>query len=265
MTKAQANIRRILTTINKWGSEPLFSRKGGTTNLLLDISNRDLVLNTRLKKCIDAKRQIDHIVNDVNFRLFFNIDFSCPCSSDEEDDDEELHAASGMISQRAQTSSFNDEDVVKLRRDVNINLVKSAAQLAMYRAYLEYVDTVVGDELMAAIQKRFELFGFFPAIINNLCRISFGVSVHYIKLEMENGLEHNAPLFEILYEMQRPNVFFVPNLDSSSSTGFMAFIEELIIDIYSMSDMIPRIAQPPESERLNSHDGLPYVATYECM
>lgn len=82
-------------------------------------------------------------------------------------------------------------------------------------------------------------------------------------MEIENILEHNAALFEVQYEMQRPNVFFVPNLNASSPNGFMSFLEELIIDIYSMSDMIQRVAQPPESERINEADGKPYMATYE--
>lgn len=90
-------------------------------------------------------------------------------------------------------------------------------------------------------------------------------SIRYIKFEMENRLEHNSPVFEVNYELQRPNAFFRPNLDTSDPTksGFLAFIDEVIIDIYSMADMVARVAQPPESQRL-SEDGTPFVATYEC-
>lgn len=81
---------------------------------------------------------------------------------------------------------------------------------------------------------------------------------------MENRLDHNTPLFEVKYELQRPDAFFLPNLDTSdSNSGFLAFIDEVIIDIYSMADMVARVAQPPVSERL-SEDGTPFVATYEC-
>lgn len=55
----------------------------------------------------------------------------------------------------------------------------------------------------------------------------------------------------------------MPNFDASSSRGFVALIEELIVDIYSMSDMIPRVAQPPETERIDEDNDTPYVATYE--
>lgn len=82
---------------------------------------------------------------------------------------------------------------------------------------------------------------------------------------MENRLEHNAPLFEVDYKLKRPNAFFLPNLDTSDPTksGFLAFMDEVIIGIYSMADMVTRVAQPPESERL-SEDGIPFTATYEC-
>lgn len=74
---------------------------------------------------------------------------------------------------------------------------------------------------------------------------------------MENRLEHNAPLMQVNYELQIPTVVFIPNLDTSSGNGLMNLIDEIIIDIYSMCDMIPRIAQPLNSEE----DG---VSTYEC-
>lgn len=76
---------------------------------------------------------------------------------------------------------------------------------------------------------------------------------------MENRLEHNAPLFEVKYELQVPLAVFIPHLDTSSGTGFMGLIDEIIVDIYSMSDMVPRIAQLDELDE----EGHPYVATYE--
>lgn len=76
---------------------------------------------------------------------------------------------------------------------------------------------------------------------------------------MENRLEHNAPLIEVKYELQVPLAVFIPNLDTSSGTGLMGLIDEIIVDIYSMSDMIPRIAQPNDLDE----DGNQYVATYE--
>lgn len=154
VNKAQANLRKILASINKWGSKPLFHRKSHSTNLLLDIQNRDYSLNRRLKKCIETKRLIDRIMMDTNFRLFFNIEFSCPCSSDEETDEEPSPSTSGMISQRAQTVGFTDDDLQKLRQDVPVHVNKSKQQMTLYRAYEEYVDAEVGKALMAAIHKR---------------------------------------------------------------------------------------------------------------
>lgn len=76
---------------------------------------------------------------------------------------------------------------------------------------------------------------------------------------MENRLEHNAPVFEVKYELQVPVDIFIPNLDTSSGTGFMLLMDELLISVYGMSDMVLRIANRDAIDE----NGEPYSATYE--
>lgn len=83
----------------------------------------------------------------------------------------------------------------------------------------------------------------------------------YLKLEMENRLQHNAPLFEVKYELQTPFDVFIPSLDISTDLGFIKLIDEILVSIYSMSDMIRRIAHRDALDE----DGKPYVASYESM
>lgn len=254
--KAQANIRKILASINAWGEVPLFPRKDNNNEALLDILQRDAMLESRLKKVLVSKKLIDRVVLDENYRLFFNIPFSCPCSSGSDSDSDDGGLMTGDM--KAKQQSADTEDLAKLREPFDTKIKIEGTQGALYRAYQEYMDEIVGAAIMNAI----------------------AVSIKYIKSEIENRFEHDAPIFEVKYELQPPNAIFIPNLDTSSGTGFMALIDEIIVDIYSMCDMIPRIAQPPEHERretvLAATDadaamgGAPpvanvYVATYESV
>lgn len=99
----------------------------------------------------------------------------------------------------------------------------------------------------------------------------------YIKFEIENRLEHDAALFEVRLELQPPNIVFLPDLnDDTSSYGFITIIEGLITDIYCMSDVFPRIVQPPADKpqndielKENEKDSKEYkeqqIITYECL
>lgn len=118
--------------------------------------------------------------------------------------------------------------------------IKTPEMLALFRPYEEYIDGIVSEEILKAIN----------------------LSMKYIVFEMENRLEHNTPLFEVKLELQEPSIIFVPSLDESHNSSFIKLIDEIIMDIYMMSDLIPRVAQPPENER-TSEDGQVFEATYE--
>lgn len=252
--KAQANIRKMLASIESWGSVALFPRKDFATETLLDIHTRDVALESRLKKCLQSKHITDRIMLDENYRLFFNLPFSCPCSSgsddsDEEDEDEpHIMNSDGFVV--AKQTAASSEDVGKLREPYMTKVVIDGWQGELFRPYQEYVDGLIGTAIMDGV----------------------ATSIKYIKDEMENRFEHDAPIFEVKYELQNQLAVFIPNLDTLSPNGFMALVDELIVDIYSMCDMIPRVAQPPIEERkVLEGDAEPgstadtYVATYESV
>lgn len=166
--KSQANVEKILKHIDGWGTKPLFERKDQNNEALLDIANRDELLNSRLKQCIESKRLIDKIIIEDNFRLFFNMPSSCPCSSDEEEEEDLSDAenqtedkaggtveATGKVSQKAQTEDTLNADVKKLKEAFVTQLVKTGEQLNLYRPYEEYIDQLVADKIMNAIVTRF--------------------------------------------------------------------------------------------------------------
>lgn len=106
---------------------------------------------------------------------------------------------------------------------------------------MEYVDKIIAAEILEAIK----------------------ISIKYLKLEMENRLEHNAPLFEVKLDLQIPNICFIPSLDLRMKRfSFMTDLEAMIMNIYNMSDMIVMVAQPPEEQRIDEHGNV-YEATFQ--
>lgn len=159
--KAQENVHKILASINSWGEVPLYMRKDHHTDALLEISNRDAIVGTRLRKCLVTKRLIEKVVLDENYRLYFNILPSCPCSSGSDDDedgdiDEDLDSRrrSRSASTRHQTIESLG-DVSKLREHFVSSIVIDNEHIELYRPYQEYIDNMVGNAIMAAIHTRY--------------------------------------------------------------------------------------------------------------
>lgn len=154
--RAQENIRLILASIKQWGEVPLYARRDNMTDTLLDISNRDAAIAFRLRQCLLTKRLIEKVVLDENFRLFFNIAFSCPCSSgsdDESNDGEnETYQKSSVSHQKHQTVSMSE--VGQLRQTFATSIVISGEQALLYRPYQEFIDDLVGVAIMDAIRVR---------------------------------------------------------------------------------------------------------------
>lgn len=226
--RAQENVRKILESINSWGSVPVFQRKDQQTDTLLDVQNRNLLSETRLRDCLLSKRLIQKFIVDENYRLYFNVPFSCPCSEDESTESED----EGDVDKRAirrsrvgplggpQLAPVTPEELAKLQMPFETNLVREDWKNQLYHEYEIYVDNLVGEAMMNAVL----------------------TSLKYVKFEMENRLNHDAPLFEVKYELQKRKAVFIPHMDTSTTGGFMSLMDELIMDIYSMSDMITRIS-----------------------
>lgn len=159
--KAQANVQKIMASINAWGESPLFTRKDNSTDALLDIANRGAIVAFRLRKSLQTNRQIEKIMQDENYRLYFNVSPSCPCSSgseesgEDEDEDNDARRKSGTASQRQQTMSESLGDLNRLREAFSTTVVFTEENAALYKPYCDYVDELVGKAVMAAIHTRF--------------------------------------------------------------------------------------------------------------
>lgn len=234
--KAQNNIKKILASIRSWGQMPLYQRKDGSIDLLLDIEDRPGKIQRRLLDCFDTKKLID-VAMEQNFRYYFDFfveseiklsEMSVKTKGTDESVVVQQEPSQEKVDEEGEASQTDTlEEISSLEHS---ELDRTTSQLALYRPYQEYVDSIVSKEIMESIH----------------------TSVKYIKFEMENRLSHDAPVFEIKYQLIPPKTCFVPTLDAFDSNGFLALVEGLMTDIYCMST-IPRVAQPPESERTDEN------------
>lgn len=160
--KAQANVQKILSSINAWGDVPLFVRKDNHNDALLDIVNRDITVSNRFRRALVSNRLAEKVVLDENYRLYFNIPPSCPCSSgseyseDEEDDENDARRKSGTASQRQQTLTAESlGDLNRLREPFSTTVIISDENAILYTPYQEYVDGLVGMAIMSAVHTRY--------------------------------------------------------------------------------------------------------------
>ncbi|KAL1403957.1 hypothetical protein pipiens_005505 [Culex pipiens pipiens] len=240
--KAQNNIRKIRDSIRSWGQVPMYQRKDASTDGLLDIEDRPGKVQRRLEGCFDTKKLID-VAMEQNFRYFF--DYFVKSEIKISDVSVRKPATNESLAVVRELSEIKIEGEEAGSSCLPISscletsdLDRTESQMVLFRPYQEYVDSLVSKEILDSIH----------------------TSVRYVKFEMEDRLEHGAPIFEIKYELHPPKTRFVPTLDPFDPTGFLALVEGLMTDIYCMCT-IPRVAQPPESERTNE-DGEVQLATY---
>lgn len=158
--KAQENVQKVLDSINAWGETPLFTRKDNQTDTLLDIAPHDSLINSRLRRTLTSNRLAEKVMLDENYRLYFNVPPSCPCSSDSESEEAEEQEAEidtrqkSRVSQRQQTITEVLGDLNRLRESFSTTLQFEDAKSALYQPYKDYVDKLVGQAVMAAVLTR---------------------------------------------------------------------------------------------------------------
>ncbi|CAK8695850.1 unnamed protein product [Clavelina lepadiformis] len=114
----------------------------------------------------------------------------------------------------------------------NLNYFSGNAESDIWQAYISYIDDMVID-------------GFFNCIF---CSLNYFI---------ENTEPEVQPLFIAELELQAPDMVFKPSLIENAPSGFLDLIEGLLIDVYKMSSLMPRVA--PQVGQAN------YLADMEDM
>lgn len=259
VNKSHKNIKAIQENIRSFGRLPLYERKDAKS--LIALEDREQRLARRTNNCKVTRDLIDKVM-DENFRLLFNHPLK-PDPSDKaapevkskvsessiapeqpptEPEKEIPVTASVTLSILEQGSQTGPSLTQIPKKEESANdIVRSDKEKQLYRPYEEYIDKLIGDEVMDAIR----------------------TSVQYIKFEMENRHDRDVPIFEVKMDLQLDRVVYLPALDLSyKKFSLIALIEDLLMDIYEMSDEINKVVQLPEEERLDEN-GVPYLETYE--
>lgn len=270
--QAEENVEKIIKSLRLWGSEPMYERHDNVLTALMLPDDFPGRIIKRQMDCQQSKKLIDDLV-DENFRLYFNfplkpkikkmtetprqstmLEYSRHSSLSEDVEEQEIvqegqdrpsevnvaptdksaqasHSSFSLKSIKSNKSSFSTKST---STETNYEIVKKPYQLELFRPYEEYIDLLIGTEILDAIV----------------------ISIKYLKNEMENRYENNAAIFEVKLELQIPQIVFWPELviNFERPRGLHDIIESMIGNIYNISDMIPLVAQPLEntSEKLET-------------
>jgi dynein heavy chain len=235
--KTKENIERLVKNMRDWGKLAMYRRKDDVPTALIQPEDLFSRVKRRVDHCLGTKDLIDTIM-DENYKYFFNISFTpkpkirspqkfvsitskmsrIDQPSNDIENDKSFQVFDSVFSTRPVSTASAQSETQEMQR--------SPSQVKLFRPYQEYVDNIIARELVSAIKE----------------------SMRYLKVEMENGRGQNAPVFEIRLELQIPDIVFIPSLEFWSKYGLMATIENMILQIYNMSTMIPRITQPSEPQ-----------------
>lgn len=257
--QTKVNVDEIVKSLKSWGSIPMYQRHDGvSTNLMWPEEFPGMILRRQIS-CQESKKLID-LMMDENFRLFFNLklrplpakvntpakrsimeSIEAAQSMDEvnvggdyKSEDRPSETDVGETDKAAQVS----ESLINIRpiktpstskssfSETSVDAARTSEQLKLFRPYEEHIDSVIWSEICEALR----------------------VSMKYLKFEMENRLEHDAPIFEIKLELGDPRIIFIPAMETNSTkAGLLEIVNSMVENILSMSDMIHLVAQPVES------------------
>lgn len=252
--KAKDNIEKVIKSLRGWGNKPMYKRheKGG----LMKPEEFETFIGVRQSYVMETKLLIEDVV-DENFRLFFKLPLKRPMIKKRESGQgksflDTLETLKNIDSERStivavpsETSvGVNDKSSQISSSQITLRpitgasstlsfdcetIIKTAAQLKLYRPYEEYLDLLILKEIQNALR----------------------VSLKYILVEMNNRMDKiDAPLFEVKLELQEPYLCFFPAMDNNSKrmTGLLEIVTSMIANILNMTEMIPLIAQPEENK-----------------
>lgn len=236
VVRTQFHLDLIKETIQSWGKYPMYYRKEipqGSKNLL-NISEQSVIMAYRQVNCESTKRMRDKFIY-INLKLFSGADL-------EANEEKTVVKRKTRTSLKADTQIFNEqENDAQIEGDDRIYTPEDLAQLLStypvdyqktFIEYMKYFDMEIGEELAAAIS----------------------VSTTYLKKEINAKGEENAAVFEIVMELQEPNIAFFPSIEIGHKLSLLAKVTELLKDIYVVMNWIPRLVDGPRSEDLD-YDG----------
>lgn len=256
VAQCQKNLETVEATLDSWVEIPLFERREGKKENLLYLEDRSERVTKRFTQIENSYEEIKRLL-ELNYRLFFNIpEVVEPVeeSSPEEETIEPPTPKKGKKKKKEPESPKEKEPEKKEKKEKGKKgkkggkgkkkKAKAAEEtepvegvqedqnpVEKYRKenwskYLEYVDGLVKDKLIAAVYN----------------------SVIYLLNECGDS-PPILPLFELSLELHDPDIIFQPSLDIREDYNFVGEITGFTEDIFKMGEIMKRVN--PESDKEN--------------
>lgn len=276
--QAQVNLKTVLNTMEKWAIIPLYERREGKKDQLLNLDDRT---DRRQKRYNNIKKSADDIavMLDENYRLFYNLKMPSLETDENEEDGEDVPKPTPVASRKGARKRKAEKDKSpdsspdgspktkkgkespKAKREKSDSPGGKGSPKAKGgrgkkgkkggKKIKEPLDAEAAEELerearlaeLKEAEQRARWEGYLEyvdGLVGNIFLKAAMYSIGIFLSEMEVG--RKAPLFEIALELYDPYIRFVPSLDNDDENCFYSLMKSLIEDIVAMGEMIPRIA-----------------------
>ncbi|XP_055849033.1 dynein beta chain, ciliary [Episyrphus balteatus] len=229
LQQSQNNIDAIKRSIQSWGKIPLYLRKDKNPKALLDCKDRTSIIQRRKHLANGTMKLIEQLMM-LNLKLFFDLpieDSEMPVTPD----DDTVRRVESITAEPTVIPELDPEfaqrhgsvsNEVLFTSKQRFELLQNFPQdkVANFHKYENYVDEQIAEQLLDAVV----------------------TSLTYLRMELENRFENDAPIFEVLMELQLSHIVFFPNIETSQRHGFTFLIESIMEDMFQQLTMLKRVS-----------------------
>ncbi|XP_050294546.1 dynein beta chain, ciliary-like [Anthonomus grandis grandis] len=222
--KTQCNVANLIAGINVWAKQLLFERKDGKKENLLYLEDRVDRLQKRQDQVTASSVELERIIKE-NYELFFKVPMEPEepppppeeASPPEPPPESPKKGGKKDKGKKEKVKKKTEEELEKEAEEARLKEEeerKREVQMGMWQPYLARLDKTIED------------------IIVDFVRIN---QRSFINEMAENAA---SPLLELVMELHEPNIAFVPSIVMAEPVNFASFMEDLLEDIYSLSNFM---------------------------
>lgn len=251
--QAQRNVTEAISNMNVWSNVPLFERKEGKLDNLLQLDDRAERVQRRYE-LIEASSAVLETLLEHNYRLYFNlpepevIESSSPeedagdtspdiaegtdASPKEKDKPKQVAPVEekkgkgkakgkGKGKKKKKVPQKTPEEIEQEEREAAERAAKEEQEKMRrdrWTAYENYMDKMVRDNIISGVL----------------------ISLNFFLDEM-GDVKPVTPLFELCVELHEPNIVFIPSVYIDDTDNFYNFLDGLINNILFMAEHMRRI------------------------
>ncbi|KAL3288578.1 hypothetical protein HHI36_003017 [Cryptolaemus montrouzieri] len=275
VTEAQSNMSKLISDIDLWANMPLFERKDGKKENLLNIDDRNERVQKRFDQINNCTQELKNVLYH-NYHLYFDFPYTPPPTppseqlqkttleprleeetftyddsfkSSSDEDLEEIQESKTRVTTLASTSrAETSEDKFNRRREY---IQASSQKLHKYKT-IESSSGVTIEELTQPpepnISQKWDAYlSYLDQLLVDKLIQAVEISQMYFLNEM-GDYQPTTPFLEISLVLKEPHLTYEPSVNKKDTPNLLSQIELMLKDVYNMGLFMERISPTSTEE-----------------